>query len=430
MKTMDEELGALLRAAVAGDPIGAVDTDRVVVRGRRGVRRRQVLAAGGSMLVVAGVAGSLFAAQGLTAGDPVPTPPAAATDTTTSAVPNPPDPSPPIGPVTPFPNPATADQLSKTLRAVLVDHVDPQRKHLQFRGGEFGLNGLGGFRDLGGRVAWREPGQKGEGFVWIGLAERPGAINGCGSLEPAMTCRDQKLPGGRTIQIGHRGEATDVYYQRPDGKVAYASVRPLFHNNTQIPVHDIAITDAQLIAMVQDSRLQLPAPSKEQREQEAKLIGFKPTLQELGQAAARHLTGGTLTRGYTESVPEEIGANYDWRGNGVRQEVFLAVYAGTMAQSCGNVSRSNCERVVAPNGKIALYKQTVWDPNKRPAGLPSGTVYKPNGKQPVTVIRNAVYLQPDGNWAVASVRMKPGDVDKGITKEQLVALVTDPVLDR
>lgn len=106
-------------------------------------------------------------------------------------------------------------------------------------------------------------------------------------------------------------------------------------------------------------------------------------------------------------------------------------YAGTMDQSCGEQSRASCERVVAPNGKIVLYKQIVRDPNKPPAKLPRGAVWiGPRKKAPVTVTRNAAYLQPDGNWAAASVTMRPGDVDRGITKEQLAALVTDPLLDR
>ncbi len=95
----------------------------------------------------------------------------------------------------------------------------------------------------------------------------------------------------------------------------------------------------------------------------------------------------------------------------MKQEVFLAVYAGTVSQSCGPVSRADCERVVAPNGKIVLYKQITNTAKK-------------------TVERNATYLQPDGNWVVGSVLTKPGDVDKGIGKEQLVALVADQTLDR
>ena len=410
MKTMDDELGALLRAAADGDPIGAVDTDRVVGRGRRGVRRRRALAAGGSALAVAGVAGSLVAAQGLLAADPAPAPPAASTSVapSTSAAPKPQTVA-PVSPATPTLDAATAARMTATMRAILIDRLDPRREHLRFTGLEFRMNGLGGFRTYGGRVAWRIPGQKGEGYVSLGIAERAGAIHVCGDDEFVKSCRKRTLPNGRTVEIGRNGEAVTVYYHRPDGTVTTADVRPLFANNTSIPLHDIAITEQQLFALVQDPRLRLPAASEQEREQAAKLTGFKPTFGQLRQAATRHLTGGTLTQGYSENVPEEIGANYDWRGNGVKQEVFLAVYAGTVSQSCGPVSRSACERVVAPNGKVVLYGQS---------------------SSKGTVSRTAVHLQPDGNWVVASVRVRPGEVDKGITKEQLVALAADRTLDR
>jgi hypothetical protein len=85
------------------------------------------------------------------------------------------------------------------------------------------------------------------------------------------------LPNGRTAQLGRQGDTADVLYRQPDGEYVSASVSPLFANNTTIPVHDMGITDAQLLALVQDTKLNLPRMTSSERTKEQKMKGFKPS---------------------------------------------------------------------------------------------------------------------------------------------------------
>jgi hypothetical protein len=421
-------------AASAQDEVRSRSLDGDLAAGHRRLRRNRIVGGAGTLVVAAAV-GAVVVSTTTWAGPDAatPAPPAAATSgATTVQRPLESGPPPTWTPGKPLPN--TGNQQSRVMLRVLADHIDPDNQHLRVVGGEFGrVDGLGGARTTGGRVAYRIAGQPGEGYVSLGLAESTSVVQPCGhNEEHPVTCHQVRLSNGRTALYGRSADYSTAYYVRPDGEVATASVVPLFGNNTTIPLHDIPISQAQLLALVQDPRLTLPPLTQQQRDEKAQLTGYKPSRAELGLAARRHLTGGTLREVHFENATEDVGLVLDWKGAGIKQDLFLAVYAGVAGQPPCLTSMwmtAKCAQETLPDGRVVVYGEGAERfPSTKPSGmiLGQGQHWPP----PARYHKAALYRQPDGNWVSVDVTTVPSDAGKGLSKQQLIDLVTDPTLDK
>jgi hypothetical protein len=375
--------------------------------GRRRLRRRQVLAGGGAVGAVAmvgvlalGVTSWLTPNVGTSrSGLPVAGQVSAPAST----------PAPTERPGVPAPDPAF-DQLMKT---TLAAHVDPAKQHLDFSSGPFLMDRQPAVMTGGGRVGWRMPGQAGEGVIGLSLRRTPYK---CGAFtEPRLTCHSVKLPNGRTAQLGRQGDTAHVTYRQPDGEYVSATVGPLFANNTTTPVHDMGITDAQLLALVQDPKLNLPPMTDSEKSKEQKMKGFKPSPQELSAAARRVLTGATVTSSYVENVPEDIAVYLNWRRGSIAETVEVGVDSSATVSTCQEQIGVHCEQLVLPDGRKVMYGEGAIIPS---AGTPRQ-------------IRGATFIQPDGDSAFVRITYKAATAHSdGVSKDQILALLTDPTLDK
>lgn len=250
---LDQQLHELADRIVPPDVPVFEDLDR----GRRRVRRHRasVAASLATAAVVGGVAWLAVpfdgAGDGAPADDPTSTPSIdpAPVDRELRLVP------PPRGDVW------EPDNLETLLawRAVLAEHLDPGGTHLEKRpsneqtgGGESADS-----RSLGTKLSWTTPGQQGMGKVQISVASAPDATySWC--EDPGWTCRAATAPGGLPARLGTDGSVREVTVTHEDGTIVMLTVDALFGNNSTVPVDDIALTEAQLLAAAADPRLALP----------------------------------------------------------------------------------------------------------------------------------------------------------------------------
>ena len=422
-KSLQERLTAL--AAQQDDLLPrALDDD--LAAGRRRLRRRNVLAGGGAIGAVAavtvlgvGVAGWMSPSAGPT----VEVPPVAGQSTavnteepgsdapgpgTTGDVPVPADQGPPV--------PAADATFNRNLTAAMYAHLDPGKVHLDFGSGGFTVDRQPGARSGGNRIGWRMPGQMGaEGYVALSVQPATRTPRPCGSTsEPRLTCHSVTLPNGRTAQLGRQGDAAAVLYRQPDGEYISVTVSTLFGNNTEIPVHDLGITDQQLLALVQDNRLNLPSPTDDEQAKENAMKGFKPSTQAVRQAAGRALKGGTVTYTSAESVPEQLSVLLKWTKGSLMETVEAGVDSSATVSPCKDQIGITCQQVTLPDGRKVMYGEGLGQ-------FPGGRRY----------VRGVTFLQPDGDSSFARV-LFPGKVAQpgGITKAQLITLATDTTLDK
>ncbi|WP_432946758.1 hypothetical protein ACQPXM_09075 [Kribbella sp. CA-253562] len=413
----EKELGRRLTETAAWqDDLLPRGTEDDLAAGRRRLRRRRALTAAGGLgstaavcAIVVGVTTWLTPTAGPLEGDL----PAATTTAST-----------PREPVTdPADPPAYKSQdrdFDQEMRAALKQHLDPAGKHLDYSSkGGFVINHTPGIRQGGGRVGWTAAGQEGVGYIDIGVATAASATSTrCGSQEftPALECRPVTLPNGRIAQLGRRGEAVQLTYTKADGEFVTVTVNPLWGNNASVPVRGMGITDAKLFALVTDLRVDLPPLSPEEQRAEDELKNFKPTYAEAHAAAARVLTGGTLAHEFNDSVPEQFGSIELWRSGAIEQRVIIAVDSAQFVSKCSDqLAGLTCTETTTPDGRKVLYAE----------GVP------PKGRGKQKFMFGAAYLQPDGNLASVLVH-NPGrtPVPGGITKQQVIALVTDQALDK
>jgi hypothetical protein len=415
----EKELGAQLTKAAAwqDDLLPRALADDLLA-GRRRLRRRRaltVLGSAGTAAVVGaitvGMVGWLSPAAGPVDGNPPVANTATAPSTSTK-------------PITQA-GLAAARQaqdraFDRALRGALEQHLDPVRKHLDYSSnGGATLYHDPGLRRGSLRGGWRIAGQKGMGYASVGVAASMATVSHrCGSpvFTPRLTCRTVTLPNGRPALLGRRGEAVEITYVKPNGEFVSATVNPLFANNTSTPVHDMGITDAMLFALVTDPRLTLPPRSAEELIVENELKAFKPTQAEVHAAAARILTGGTTKQEYSDTVPEQFGLHETWRSGAVQQLVMIAVDSAYFVSKCSDqLGGLTCTVTTTPDGRKVMYAE----------GVP------PQGRGKQRYMMGAAYLQPDGNLASVVVQ-NPGKQPQpaGITKAQVIALVTDSALDK
>ncbi|MEU0095732.1 hypothetical protein [Kribbella sp. NPDC006257] len=424
---IDEDLlrDRLTTAAAAQDDLLPRALAEDLAGGRRRLRRRKLLAGGGVTGAVAavavigvGMAGWLTPNAGpLPDGGPV----AGQSSTTTSPTSIGP------GPDTTGDKPVPADPVEGTggdavfvrnLNAAIYAHLDPRKVHLDFSSGGFRVDRqLGTILSGGNRIGWRMPGQPGaEGYVALGIEPKNRTPQKCGfSYDTPLTCHTVQLPNGRTAQLGRKGDAAQVLYQQPDGEWISVEVATLFGNNTEIPVHDMGITDQMLLDLVQDSRLDLPKLTKNEQSHENALKGYLPSKQEMHAAAVRAL-GGTVTDDRTEVVTEQGSLLMTWRKAGVTASVEVGTDSSVGVSKCPDQLSilTTCVPMQAPNGQQVQYGEMAMKFGGGPKYVMGGT-----------------FRQPDGDSAFVRI-LYPGNKFPagGITKEQILTLLTDPTLDK
>ena len=399
----------------------AVEDD--TARGRRRLRRTRLLAGAGSVTAAAAVvavvmAGTAVFGTSSARNDEAPAATADATRTTTATATR----SPKVAVVTsggatmikgnrkePPPAPEAGD-LGPAIRAALVRHLDPGRDHLVLDDEAVPAVGRAGLRIATGQHGWKVAGQSGQAVIYLEVADSRRAIgNPCpnGRLYPiAVTCRNVAISNGETVQVGRRGDEWEVGYVRPDGTVVHVAVRSRFAQNSSTAVHDLGITQADLVALVQDDALRMPEMSAADRALRDRLARFNPSHQAMAAALQRELRGGKLTKPSSYLVPEQGEATvvYQPTGTSAKQRVSISVDVQPMVSDCLQQVMIEClERVTLPNGGTGWF-----------------------GQDDRTGLMGVRYQQPDGDMAFAGVW---GRATNGVTREQLLKLVVDPSLD-
>lgn len=138
--------------------------------------------------------------------------------------------------------------------------IDPDRQFLNYDTDSLQAGtDADGDRSLGIKLGWSQPGQQGEAMVQIELSEQHGPEADESGVYLGAPMRARTLANGETVRVGRGGGGTfAVSYRQPDGDLVWVLVDPLFGNDTEIPVDGLALTEGEVIRLVQDERLDLP----------------------------------------------------------------------------------------------------------------------------------------------------------------------------
>ncbi|GAA1663573.1 hypothetical protein GCM10009745_01490 [Kribbella yunnanensis] len=399
---MDEQLlmERLTDAAAAQDDLlpRAVADD--LAAGRRRLRRRRCLAGGTALIAAGAVAVATIGMSG------------ALRDTAQLEVPIATQ-KPPTAAVT------KAQSFDGLMKSLMYRHFDPTKKHLNFTTGPFEIDNDLGHHGTQRKVGWNSAGDQGQGMFLIEL-NRSGKGLGtkCGSYfefeSRPVSCQEVTLPNGRTAMLGRRGRMIEFSYVQPDGEYLNVAVDPVFRNNTTIASKDMAVTDAQLFAFATDPELNLPPLTTDQQNLENTLEGFAPANDQIRRIAGRHLPGQLLF-GRVDQQPGELLVLATWMRGPVRAEVEIGLDVAPLASDCpSQLSVPSCVPVTLPNGAKGEYHE-------------GARTYQGGPRY----VMGATYQQPDGD--LVSVRVLYDGTKRtagAITKEQILALVSDPGLDR
>jgi hypothetical protein len=239
-------------------------------RGRRQLRRNRTLAGAAAGLALAGVVGTTMvlsvpasSSGGAPAADPV-------VDSATAL----PLPVAPTMTLEPSPEPTSPTATVKThvpgygesrawrneLFAITASVLDPERRHLNYdtQSRQSGSDGKGGIH-LGIQMGWTVAGQSGEGVVAVMLSTETGPdAPGCWEY-PVDGCHPERTGSGVRYEVGHgEGGVFVLIHEQPDGERVLVYVNPLFGNNAVTPVTGMDVTEADVLRLVQDERLNLP----------------------------------------------------------------------------------------------------------------------------------------------------------------------------
>ncbi len=269
----DEELTDRLHQLTATID-GPVAPAELVRRGRAKVMRRRVVSAA-AVLSVVGVAGVVVAATGL-GGDRA----AARHDpgfavAPTATVSSKAAPSPPAAPTCDPMAQVTLGAgsvpqgggLPRTLqftpvlngyRDVLVQHLDPQQRHVEeVQNVQGGSDGSCAITSLGTKLGWKVPGEAGLGVVQVEVttawkdAQTHLAHDG---WRPA-----DSLPAGAVSgYVAEYDGGTAVAVTREDGTTVALDANTLFGNNSTTPLSGMQLTVDQLLETAADPGLALP----------------------------------------------------------------------------------------------------------------------------------------------------------------------------
>ncbi|MFK4090010.1 hypothetical protein ACI2LF_38215 [Kribbella sp. NPDC020789] len=398
---IDEQLllDRLTDAAAAQDDLLPRALADDLAAGRRRLRRRRFLT-GGTALVAAGVVAIATLGVSGILKDNAQTEPPVATHQAPAVKTEPAD-------------------FDKLMKGLMFKHFDPARKHLDFSVGPFEIDPAVGHLGTSRKVGWNVAGDKGQGMFLVQLNRSlKAAENTCGSFHEydpqPLKCHPVTLSNGRPAMLGRKDGIAEFSYVQPDGEFVYVAVDRLFGNNTTIPLKSMNITDEQLYAFATDPALNLPPLTADQQAEEAKLKDFAPTPAQ-AEAVVLAKLGGTLTRQYLEDRPGELYITGKWAKGGVRATIDISADASILASECKDqLSVPSCVPVTLPNGAQGGYHEGART-------YQGGPMY----------VMGATYKQPDGDLSAIRV-LYPGKKRPAgaITKEQILALVSDPALDK
>lgn len=269
MTDLDDRLAQGLGRLASTAPLPAVDDD--LERGRRALRRRRGLLAGGfGAAAVASVAllAAMIPGRPSVVDDPTPAAPSS-----TPAVPSPAEPSVPV----PAPrcvedrlggDPGTATQdrqaaapdLLRTYRAILAEHLDPDDAHLQRRAsGEQSGTGVdpacpeGTMRlmSYGTKLAWRVPGDQGLGMLQVEVSDGDWQDAQVRLSHDSWQPRPVDLPGVAVAEVATYDDGVAVVVHRTDGLSIAIDANALFGNNSLTPLGggiDLSVDDLLVAA--------------------------------------------------------------------------------------------------------------------------------------------------------------------------------------
>jgi hypothetical protein len=418
-----EEQDHLLPRSVADDLAG----------GRRRLFRNRLLAGTGVATAAAVVLGAIAGASLLGSSKSPGENPPVATNSATAAPTKAPTKA-PSKPAKAPPRSWAGQDLGPAMRGALVRHLDPGKDHLVLDKEAITGNGQPGLRLAADRMGWKIPGQAGQGYVWLELADSEraigkacgeGRITGSTALKPS-DCRVVQLGNGRTAHVAHRGDEWEVGYVRPDGSVVYIVVAKLFGNNSTIPVHDIGITQDQLLALAQDDSLRLPPLSPAEQAEKERLFAFRPDTNAMYAALGRVLSNGRLSDRDSYFVPEQAEASATWtsKTSSAKQYVAVSVDVKSMVSECSEQVHVECtQKITLPSGRV------VWFGENKQAGRMGVRYEQPDGDMAFVAVAPWDVIDRSGRPASAGPKATAGPQHGGITRDQLVRLVTDQALN-
>jgi hypothetical protein len=397
---MDEKLltERLTDAASAQDNLLPRALSEDLAAGHRRLRRHRLLAGAG---VIGSAAAVAVLVVGVTSG------------LGPNASPLPGDPAPAsTGPTPGGPRPDPA--FTAKLQGILAQHFDPARKHLTFDAEPIWLIREPGRRVASGGANWTIAGQKGQGTLYFTL-NGPNTANRCGGLR-LFVCHSTPMPGGGTAMIGRQDEVVEISYRQPDGETVYLTVNTSRGNEPKLSLHAMGITDDELKAFVADSELNLPPMTPEEKAAEQKLQRAAPTDAELQELPLRYLSGGQASTTY---IGTELGGNRLVRLSWVKPPTSATIEVGVDAKLTSNTCQAQlsvpgCAPLTLPDGQKVEYYEGVQTSRE-------GQKY----------VLGATFTQPDGDLSSVQVFYPGKKLPAGaITKAQVLAMVTDPVLDK
>ena len=268
---MDEERlwdDAFTRAAESDRRASDFDVAQDVARGRRRVRRTQSLTAAAAGLAVTAVVGAtlLLSPNGATS-EGVAQPVGSGDATPTFQEPRMTlEPSPSPTPTGLGSDAAGNDPMEPTrswrngIYDITASVLDPEKKYLNYatQSLQSGGDGTGGIH-LGIKLGWSVPGRPGEGMVQVQLSTETGPdAAGCWEF-PVGRCQTVLAKSGLRYEIGRGADGQFVViHEQSDGERVLVYVDPLFRGNALVPVQEMAVTEGDVLRLVQDDRLDLP----------------------------------------------------------------------------------------------------------------------------------------------------------------------------
>ncbi len=271
-----------LTHAAEVDRADAFDPRDDLARGRARLVRRRVLVGTGSLLAGAVVLGTaLLATTGEQVRGTVPGPAATGAVSPTPTFQEPAvtlEPSPSadlesmpevtVGPGTDLdkyglPRAKASTAWRNKVFDITASVLDPTEASLNYDSRSYqDTRGKSGYLAMGITMGWTVAGEPGEGMVQVEISNRrepaPAEVGEVADHLGAPL-RARTLADGETVEVGRRADgAFAVSYRQPDGELVWALVDPIFANNSSEPVADMAVTELDVIRLVQDERLNLP----------------------------------------------------------------------------------------------------------------------------------------------------------------------------
>jgi hypothetical protein len=122
-----------------------------------------------------------------------------------------------------------------------------------------------------------------------------------------------------------------------------------------------------------------------------------------------------VTDSCVEDVPEQLRVYLNWRQSSIAETLEVGVDSSVTVSPCQDQIGVHCAPLVLPDGRKVIYGEGTINPT---VGVPRH-------------IKGATFLQPDGDFAYVRVTYRGTTTHSGgVSKDQILALLTDPTLDK